>query len=75
MQYYYYVLVCFLIFFEKCLGLELIRFKSEEDIEIIPGEWLLHIPAGFEAAKRIADAEGFQSINEVSAIDGNYCDA
>ena len=66
MQYHYYVFFGFIILFEKCLGLELVHYKSKEHSQIIPGHWLLHIPAGFEVAKRIADAEGFQSIYEVS---------
>ncbi|XP_065222444.1 neuroendocrine convertase 1-like [Planococcus citri] len=39
-----------------------------DDTKIIPGAWILHIPDGFEVAKRIADTEGFQNLDEIPRL-------
>lgn len=66
------IFAIFLILFETSLGSELASVKLEPYNEIIPGAWILYIPAGIEAAKRIADAEGFQNVYEVSYMEKNF---
>ncbi|XP_065213181.1 neuroendocrine convertase 1-like [Planococcus citri] len=66
---------CYVVFviFSIFITVSLSYFMEGEDgdteySKIIPGAWILHIPAGFEVAKKIADAEGFQNMYEIPRL-------